>query len=414
MTSEQEGLLATIAARPDDDLPRLVYADWLDDHGQTGADRTQASFIRRKIAEWRDPTPWEASPGGRKSAKLLKRFQEAWLAGLPPFQAVAGIQFERGFPEKVYLRPDAADAVPLLERLPHLLGTVTRLELMNAYYARWADGERLARADGLRQIRALTTGDTAGAAVAALLASEHLVALDELALHRADPADLRATAGDCPAARPRVVAWPVQVLDDPRDCPWLCAATDLTLTGWVAGQDGGWLARIARDRLARAESLELVGDMGFGFDGQDAVRALAAPRLRCLTFRNGDYHDDGPVDAADDDGLVAALAEHPGLPALESLDLSHLSIRPQTAVRLLESAAFPALADVSLVSEQPPNVLYDYLRTADRPLCLRRVWVCVGWGQTHYNRPLRDRLGDRLQPHSLAQLARTRRRLGIQ
>jgi uncharacterized protein (TIGR02996 family) len=34
-----------IAESPDDDTPRLVYADWLDDHGD-GADRDRAEFIR--------------------------------------------------------------------------------------------------------------------------------------------------------------------------------------------------------------------------------------------------------------------------------------------------------------------------------------------------------------------------------
>src|SRR4051794_35236595 len=43
--SEESGLLRGIARSPDDDAPRLVYADWLDDHGR--ADR--AEFIRAQI-----------------------------------------------------------------------------------------------------------------------------------------------------------------------------------------------------------------------------------------------------------------------------------------------------------------------------------------------------------------------------
>ena len=40
--STERALLAAIAASPDDDLPRLVYADWLDENGRP----LRAEFIR--------------------------------------------------------------------------------------------------------------------------------------------------------------------------------------------------------------------------------------------------------------------------------------------------------------------------------------------------------------------------------
>ena len=43
--SDADGLLQDILANPDDDAPRLVYADWLEEHGE--ADR--AEFIRAQI-----------------------------------------------------------------------------------------------------------------------------------------------------------------------------------------------------------------------------------------------------------------------------------------------------------------------------------------------------------------------------
>lgn len=42
MTPEQQGLLATVIEEPDNDSPRLVYADWLEEHGQ----EQYAEFIR--------------------------------------------------------------------------------------------------------------------------------------------------------------------------------------------------------------------------------------------------------------------------------------------------------------------------------------------------------------------------------
>ena len=42
MSSDEQALLAAVCAAPDDDLPRLVYADWLDEHGEP----ERAEFIR--------------------------------------------------------------------------------------------------------------------------------------------------------------------------------------------------------------------------------------------------------------------------------------------------------------------------------------------------------------------------------
>jgi uncharacterized protein (TIGR02996 family) len=43
--TDRDALIAAIAAAPDDDLPRLVFADWLEENG----DPAQAAFIRKQI-----------------------------------------------------------------------------------------------------------------------------------------------------------------------------------------------------------------------------------------------------------------------------------------------------------------------------------------------------------------------------
>src|SRR5262245_56631511 len=49
MNTEQQALLRTILENPDDDAPRLVYADWLEERGD--ADNTsRAQFIRMQVA----------------------------------------------------------------------------------------------------------------------------------------------------------------------------------------------------------------------------------------------------------------------------------------------------------------------------------------------------------------------------
>src|SRR5438132_6587278 len=43
--SDRDALLAAIRQSPDDDAPRLVYADWLDEH----ADSDRAEFVRLQV-----------------------------------------------------------------------------------------------------------------------------------------------------------------------------------------------------------------------------------------------------------------------------------------------------------------------------------------------------------------------------
>jgi uncharacterized protein (TIGR02996 family) len=44
--SEREQLLAAILARPDDDVRRLGYADWLEEYGESDRDRATVEFVR--------------------------------------------------------------------------------------------------------------------------------------------------------------------------------------------------------------------------------------------------------------------------------------------------------------------------------------------------------------------------------
>src|SRR2546423_15203209 len=79
MTDEQ-GLLQAILESPGDDLPRLVYADWLDENG----DPDRAEFIRTQVelARMGKGDERRASLALREQA-LLDRHQKAWLAALP-------------------------------------------------------------------------------------------------------------------------------------------------------------------------------------------------------------------------------------------------------------------------------------------------------------------------------------------
>jgi uncharacterized protein (TIGR02996 family) len=96
MPTEEEGLLQSILAAPDDDGVRLVYADWLDEHGQP----ERAEFIRAQVALESEP---ELSPRWRelyaRSEKLLKGRVTKWC---PPLENLgAQPAYRRGFVESV-------------------------------------------------------------------------------------------------------------------------------------------------------------------------------------------------------------------------------------------------------------------------------------------------------------------------
>ena len=227
-----DALFQTILAEPDDDAPRLVYADWLEEHG----DPARAEFIRLQCE-------WAALPEGHpQQAKLIRRWRDlleprhaAWQKVLPEWLRKETVGFRRGFPDHVNFpateflarfeeawqyapvqfvkMSDAAAHVeelaasPLLARLrgldlshanpalgvaaleallnsPHLTGLV-RLELQGNRLGHDAAAVLAAAPNlrGLKRLR-LSFGNSIGEIGARLLAaSPHLRNLEELGLY---------------------------------------------------------------------------------------------------------------------------------------------------------------------------------------------------------------------------------------
>src|SRR5262245_28522095 len=110
MTADGSALLRAVIENPDDDAPRLVYADWLDEHG----DAAWAEFIRLQIAAAREPcanpgAPQQetcADPGCRSCRQFRDRIADlvrqpgfgdwVWGGWNPP---VTHMRFGRGFVE---------------------------------------------------------------------------------------------------------------------------------------------------------------------------------------------------------------------------------------------------------------------------------------------------------------------------
>ncbi|MBA4191383.1 MAG: hypothetical protein C0467_25670 [Planctomycetaceae bacterium] len=123
--TDREAMLAAIRANPDEDTPRLIHADWLDEHG----DGDRAAFIRAQIEAVRsDPFGVQARNASKHAGELLEKNRAPWhsnireaiqgqledfvgvqVSGMPANALRDVVQvkarFERGFVGHVTLHP---------------------------------------------------------------------------------------------------------------------------------------------------------------------------------------------------------------------------------------------------------------------------------------------------------------------
>jgi uncharacterized protein (TIGR02996 family) len=174
---DQDAILEAIFAAPADDAPRLVYADWLDEHGHP----EQAEFIRRHIELFRTPANDYARLARAAALEASwNRFKIELVESLPATEVRLDL-YSRGLPELVYdttadrFLADAADWWPLFP--------VRKLGLDG-----WMD-----RADEIGLSRYLSRvtnlilrgGEVDFHAARALVASPHLANVPRLSITRA-------------------------------------------------------------------------------------------------------------------------------------------------------------------------------------------------------------------------------------
>ena len=106
MDLDERALLAAIIAHPDEDTPRLMYADWLQEHDQP----ERAEYIRLSIQlanlRYGEPDLEERKRElDAKRGPLRRRFMDIWkaevAAQLPPMSSGSFFSFSRGFVERV-------------------------------------------------------------------------------------------------------------------------------------------------------------------------------------------------------------------------------------------------------------------------------------------------------------------------
>jgi uncharacterized protein (TIGR02996 family) len=422
--THEEAFLQDILEHPEDDTPRLIYADWLDDHGDPG----RAEFIRVQIELTRlgedDPRRPELSD---REEQLLTEHENRWGEPLKSLGA-GSVRFRRGLIDFVELNAttlaEQAEAIfaaaPIrqvsleeadgdaIERLAQL-SPFARLQTLIVKSRRRVEARgaiALANSPHLANLSSLWLIQTAIGieGVQALTASEHLRTLTELSLHCNDLQDDSAFA---------LAA-----------SPFLGQLTTLDL-GWNSLESAGACALLASPFCARLESLNLDDN---GNLGPDVAHALAtATHLRRLTELNLDDARIGPEGAAalagaahlgslvrlilqtnqlGDEG-VQVLARAPYLDRLRMLWLGHNGLSANGIRSLAGSPCWDRLTELSL-QDSVGDAGMEAL--ADSPsLSALTLWDC-GFGIEGLRHlasksfPRLERLDLRLNPLSEDQL----------
>jgi uncharacterized protein (TIGR02996 family) len=175
--SEAE-LVAAVVAAPDDDGPRLVYADWLLDKGDSRGELVVAQCALERI-EATDGPRVEARPLRERVRSLIELHREAWVEPLLDI-AVGDYELRRGFVEHVSLMVASLDdpaelraAAPLLrsiaapaEACDQVLAAATTLPIdelvLSALDSAASVRERLAMLPRLRRLELRRLGEPPG------------------------------------------------------------------------------------------------------------------------------------------------------------------------------------------------------------------------------------------------------------
>lgn len=327
---DAEALIRAIRAHRDDNTPRLVYADWLDDQGNP----TWAEFVRLQC--WLSARPeahpaWEAN--WQREQELTGVYGAAWTAALGGFTS-APTEFDRGFPTDFYVH-DIQEFTWAISELAGMTAT-DRLRI-----GRLGDEsvDVLGRCEGMTAIAELeTNADVQGLTeegVVRLVQSPHLQQLRRLDLSgtylhsgNGDAAYLAQEAVlpvlehvhlglDFGRGPTRSVASVIRLLESPHRerlrglevaylseadvrelcrCPGLARLTHLEI-GWCVTTDAAAAALAGCPYLDRIELLNFAGEGDD--DGRNVLSPAAQERLR---ERFGDrivldpeVHSGGPV-----------------------------------------------------------------------------------------------------------------------
>jgi uncharacterized protein (TIGR02996 family) len=158
MDSEERALLAAIIANPEEDTPRLVYADWLQEHDRP----ERAELIRAQIglarsrdddAALRQRNLWNA-----RVRLLLRTHSKQWRKELPRVSRVNWGAFDRGMIESAIITVrvwDASASAELTNLFEHAPIRVLRVHFWGWHELDPDECDEMLRSDGLTHLEEL-------------------------------------------------------------------------------------------------------------------------------------------------------------------------------------------------------------------------------------------------------------------
>jgi uncharacterized protein (TIGR02996 family) len=332
---QERSLIEAIRAEPEDDAVRLVYADWLEEHGQDD----RAELIRVQLALMKDAV----DQGLAREKDILARRTREWLGSL----AGAGVGFWRGMARANWKSPEAyaAGSARLAEAGDPIWVVERRLKL-GGWELPGGLGPIVA-APGYGRLTWLEVNVTEAIGVAdarAVASSPASANLTALSLYRAELGTEGARElAQSPHLRRlrRLGLWLTKVEPDGiaalADSTTLEDLCDLNLSSAAASEEA--LAALVSARgLRRLARLNLGGNRIGDARLRKLLKAPWVGGLKALILVRNSIRDGG----------AKALADCPALADLEELLLNLNAIGDEGAQALLDSPHLRGLRELTL------------------------------------------------------------------
>jgi uncharacterized protein (TIGR02996 family) len=332
--SDGDDLLRAVLDAPEDDAPRLIYADWLDENGQPA----RAEFVRLQCAMDRiPPNTGRWRPLHDRSIRIEREWREAWAGEI--LRQVWSATFRRGFLDQVAVTVEQflSGAAEVLDREPVRLWEFKPVN----FFQTGPSVVQLFRHPAFHRVRGLACGHAlADELVTALVRAPGLDGLRALSVCSRFPG-ARAMADLFSAA------------------PNLCEldAEDMPLTNVRDLWRRGMPARLRRLGLAHCR----VTDHAV----EQMAESAALARLEVLRLDGNDLSD----------RAAEAIAESDHLTGLRELSLAGLALGDSGAIALARSPALSNLRVLNLSGCYVDNAGAQAL--ADSPHLDRLECLCL-------------------------------------
>ncbi|HEY1068810.1 MAG TPA: TIGR02996 domain-containing protein [Pirellulales bacterium] len=360
----ERSFLAHIATHLDDDAPRLIYADWLDEQRDPRGEFIRVQCERAKLP----PGDPQDEPLRRREHELFLQHRDEWLAplaaiGIWPSSGTTDqgdVFFRRGLIDLVWILtadvlPAHADrlwdAAPALEHLvlsgPIDLPTVladprwnqlTSLNCSTATGFHYPGGDFMALTDAANLRHQFTPAE-----ISAIIDSPHLENLRSLTLVGELDYVYETLFRSPFLGRLEELRLPSTEMESPTvealtSCPHLASLAHLAVEGvsWLTDDDAALFAQSLY--LRRLRSLSLAGCRDLSPEGLARLATGDWPRLTELNLRGCRFGDAG----------ARAIARADRWPSLRRLDLAETGLSDEGAASLIDSPSLSALTSLTV------------------------------------------------------------------